>query len=136
MRAWALRGGQLQNPGAWPLTPAPAPAPPHPAPPHSPRSPDSLNLVWRLSYGIGLIPIAFMLFWRIFMLKASTGCAPYRDGLMWRTCMWPPAHPLARAHDTLHCTSVNCSRAPSTRPRVRAGVQGVDPQALLPQVSG
>lgn len=41
------------------------------AAPLAPRSPDSLNLVWRLSYGIGLIPIAFMLWWRIFKLKES-----------------------------------------------------------------
>lgn len=30
-----------------------------------------LNLVWRLSYGIGLIPIFFMLLWRIFKLQES-----------------------------------------------------------------
>jgi hypothetical protein len=27
--------------------------------------------VWRLSYGIGLIPILFMLLWRLFRLKES-----------------------------------------------------------------
>ncbi len=37
--------------------------PPTRPPPLPRRSPDRLNWVWRVSYGIGLIPIAFMLFW-------------------------------------------------------------------------
>ena len=33
--------------------------------------PLALSAVWRLSYFIGLLPIIFMLFWRIFMLRES-----------------------------------------------------------------
>ncbi len=39
--------------------------------PPPPCSASRLNLVWRLSYGIGLIPIFFMLLWRLFRLKES-----------------------------------------------------------------
>lgn len=35
-------------------------------------NPDSLNVIWRLSYAIGLIPLGFILFWRIFVLKESS----------------------------------------------------------------
>ena len=33
--------------------------------------PMALSAVWRLSYFIGLLPIFFMLFWRIYILKES-----------------------------------------------------------------
>ena len=43
------------------------------APPHRTClcSNHDLNIVWRLSYGLGLFPIFFMLCWRLFRLKES-----------------------------------------------------------------
>ena len=31
----------------------------------------SLEIVWRTSYAIGLIPLAFILYWRVFVLKCG-----------------------------------------------------------------
>ena len=36
-----------------------------------PYNPVSLSITWRLMYGLGLIPIAYMLFHRIFYLRES-----------------------------------------------------------------
>ena len=38
---------------------------------HAPFSPARLGLTWRLQYGLGIIPIAFMLFHRLVRLKES-----------------------------------------------------------------
>ena len=32
---------------------------------------DRLEIIWRLSYGLGLIPLVFMVIWRIWFLKES-----------------------------------------------------------------
>ncbi len=37
-----------------------------------PYNPNHLQAVWRLSTGLGLLPVIFMLFWRIFKLKESS----------------------------------------------------------------
>lgn len=36
-----------------------------------PYNPDKLGIAWRLQYGLGLIPIAYMLIHRLFFLKES-----------------------------------------------------------------
>ncbi len=37
----------------------------------APYDPRMLSLTWRLQYGLGLLPIAFMLYYRVFRLKES-----------------------------------------------------------------
>ena len=37
-----------------------------------PYNEKSLEIVWRLSYGLGLLPLAFLLYWRIVAVKEST----------------------------------------------------------------
>lgn len=41
----------------------------------------SLNIIWRLSYGLGLIPLAFILYWRLFKLKESAVWKGKREAL-------------------------------------------------------
>jgi len=37
----------------------------------APYDPRMLSLTWRLQYGLGLLPIAFMLYYRVFRLEES-----------------------------------------------------------------
>ena len=48
---------------------------------HSPYNAKSLEVVWRLSYAIGLIPLGFILYWRIFVLKESAVWTGKRNAL-------------------------------------------------------
>ena len=41
----------------------------------------SLEVVWRLSYALGLIPLGFILYWRIFVLKESSVWKGKKDAL-------------------------------------------------------
>ena len=41
----------------------------------------SLEIVWRTSYAIGLIPLAFILYWRVFVLKESVVWKSKRQAL-------------------------------------------------------
>ena len=38
---------------------------------HKPYNTKSLEIVWRLSYALGCIPLVFMVIWRVFILKES-----------------------------------------------------------------
>ncbi len=57
----------------------------------------ALSITWRMQYALGLLPIIFMLFYRIFYLKESTvwqvlfdvhGCMPSWDDCPYRYLSW------------------------------------------------